>query len=89
MANDTIGSPSLKATVADTAMSTTMPREAVISFPNLGSYSAGIRRRFFAALDTVLTTLKNDELDLYARRRFEAKRTALDRAARIRDQVKS
>ena len=89
MANDTTGARNVKATLAEAAMSATMPREAVNSFSNLGLYTASIRRHFFAALDVVLIALKNDELDLCARWRVEAKRAALDRAERIRDQFKS
>lgn len=89
MANDTAEARNVKATLAEAAMSATMPREAVNSFSNLGLYTASIRRQFFAALYVVLTALKGDELDLYARRRIEAKRAALDRAARIRHQFKS
>lgn len=89
MANDTMGARSVESPLAGAAMSATMPREAVISFSKLGPYTAGIPRRFFAALDVVLTAFKGDELDLYARQRTEAKRAALDRAARIRHQFKS
>jgi len=66
-----------------------LTRELTHSLADRGAFTTSIRRPLIAALDMMCTILKNDDFDVCERYRIENEWAALDRASRIRRQVRS